>query len=492
MHMIFSGSRRATPRRALGVLLLVGASACQSDLSVTNPNSVGVAALDADVRNSVQFRATGVLAFQRAQMPGFISDVGILGRESYNFTPTEGRNTSHYLTSAGLPNNSFVTGSWTNRYNDIRGIRDMIAIAETPAAGNNLTPSEVAGVRGFGNTMWALDLYHVIATRDTLGAPVEIQANPDSVSRFVRRDSVYRFILAKLDSAAADLNRAGGAFSFALHSGFAGFNTPASFRRFNRAVAARINVHFGTLGGGASRFTAALGNLSDSFIDTTSTANLNAGVFHIFSTSTGDALNGISPQVSPDQVAHPSINDDAALRPDGSKDARFTGKVRTISPRTTAGITTTFQYTLYPLNTSSIPVIRNEELILLRAEANLGLGNIGAALTDINTIRVRSGGLAASTLTSASPSNDVLTELLTQKRYSLMFEGHRWVDMRRYGRMTQLPLARATDIRLVWFPVPVAECDARSNLIRALRAARVAGADQPFVGFAAPSCPAVL
>ena len=39
-------------------------------------------------------------------------------------------------------------------------------------------------------------------------------------------------------------------------------------------------------------------------------------------------------------------------------------------------------------------MIRNEELLLLRAEANIGLNDLGAALIDINTVRAGSGLLA--------------------------------------------------------------------------------------------------
>ena len=49
----------------------------------------------------------------------------------------------------------------------------------------------------------------------------------------------------------------------------------------------------------------------------------------------------------------------------------------------------------YPSPNSSIPIIKNEELILLRAEANINLNDLGTALTDINQIRTESGGLDA-------------------------------------------------------------------------------------------------
>ncbi|NIM60897.1 MAG: RagB/SusD family nutrient uptake outer membrane protein, partial [Acidobacteria bacterium] len=83
-----------------------------------------------------------------------------------------------------------------------------------------------------------------------------------------------------------------------------------------------------------------------------------------------------------------------------------------------------------------IPIIRNEELILLRAEINIGMNLISDAADDINFIRVNSGGLDPRTNLDAT---NILDELLKQRRYSLLFEGgHRWIDMRRYGRLDDL------------------------------------------------------
>ena len=51
----------------------------------------------------------------------------------------------------------------------------------------------------------------------------------------------------------------------------------------------------------------------------------------------------------------------------------------------------------------------------------------------------------------------LLTEMLYERRYSLFCEGHRWVDLRRYGLLGTLPIDRPGD--QVWsaFPIPVSE-----------------------------------
>ncbi len=488
--------RRAA--RAIGMsslaLAAVTLAGCKAD-EVINANLPSPAAIDADVRGALQIRASGAMALQRALLPGFVSDVGILGRESLNYTGTEARNTTDYLRSAALTNEGFLAGgSWAASYRLMRGLSDLVTLADRET-GNTLAPAERSAVKGFANTLWALQMSYVIAARDTIGAPTALITQRDSAASFNTRDSVYRFILGKLTEAQGQLQAGGGAFPFSLTSGYDGFNTPTSFLRFNRALFARVSVHFGTIKGGAAGaadFTNALTALNASFLDTS--APLTLGVYNVFSTASGDALNNISPAVSPDQLGHPSLEADAALelRAGGEPDLRYAAKVNKLAtPRTapqSSGISTPLQFRIYPTNTSPIPVIRNEELIFLRAEANLGLGNFAAALTDINLIRTMSGGLPVSSLTAASGRDAILTELLRQKRLSLLFEGHRWVDLRRYGRITTLPLDQPSHIYVRAFPVPVTECDARRIVIRRLGAA----ANVPYTGLAAPSCAGIV
>ncbi|MCZ6675254.1 MAG: RagB/SusD family nutrient uptake outer membrane protein, partial [Verrucomicrobia bacterium] len=102
------------------------------------------------------------------------------------------------------------------------------------------------------------------------------------------------------------------------------------------------------------------------------------------------------------------------------------------------GLTSDLAITTTSSSTDPIPIIRNEELILLRAEANIGLGNFGAAEADMNIVRA-AAGLAPYSGTDASNGLD---RLLHEKRYSLFAEGHRWVDMRRYGKLGELPIDR--------------------------------------------------
>ncbi len=455
-------------------------SGCNADkLDITNPNTPTVASAGADVQ-ALQLQATGVLRQLRNGRDAFITSTGRFGREAFIYTPQEGRNTSHYLIGISGANkldpSGFAVGNWGTQYGNLR---DLFNLKNTISGSGTLSaPQKQAGI-GFAKTLEALELLYVISTRDTLGAVVEIRQDASDLAPFVSRDSVYKYILNTLDEANTALGAGGTAFPFTLHSGFAGFNTPSTFQKFNRAIAARAASYYATSGGGAAAWQRALTALSGSFINTAATtrAALDAGVYHVYSGASGDAINPLSQTNNSDLYAHPSTQADAPLKADGTADNRYLAKVGTRPPRQAPqglGIPSSIGFNLYPTTTSPIPIIRNEELILIRAEALLATSDKAGALALINSIRQNSGGLAASTLTASSNDADVLTELLLQKRFSLLMEGNRWIDLRRYGRLNTLPLDITSGINAHFVakvqPVPQGECLVRANVPDALKA----------------------
>ncbi len=429
--------------------LLASVAGCTDRLTVPNYQNITTTTALSSPAAALPLLATGVLRDERGELTGFVNATGILGRESYNYTPTEGRNTSGYLTSDALNSTSFVASNaslWNNEYTGLRDIFQMRGVANGAAPGT-FTAAQLNAINGFLDTEEALNLLYVIDARDDIGAPVQVFADPAAIAPFVSRDSVFNYISAKLSGAITELNAGGGSFPFTLHSGFAGFDTPANFAKFASALLARVNAYKASRGlagcgvKSAACYATVLQNLSGSFINPG--GSLKTGVYDIYSTAAGDAANTISRQQAKNVVAHARVNVGVQTKPDGSLDARFVSKVCTIpskGPSTpTLGIPTTFAYCgIYAVSSDPVPIIRNEELILLRAEAEYYTGDQASALSDINLIRTTSGGLAArGPFTSES---DFLDELLYNRRESLMFEGHRWIDMRRFGRLNQLPI----------------------------------------------------
>lgn len=451
---------RLTFRRSVTFMAFAALAGCQNELTLPNYNSATVEGLGKDPAG-LQLAATGVLVSERNNYPQYIRDVSTFGREGYYYFATDSRYVTDYLIGAGgaISPTGFASGNWFGYF---RNMRNAVNLVKT-ANGSGLPDAQKAAARGFANTFRALDMYYAISLRDTLGTPVEILDDPQNQAKFELRPVVYARISAILDSAKTDLAAGGSTFPFVLHSGFSGFNTPATFLQFNRAIAARILVMRGSLECGNACYTQALTALGESFVTApnaaASVSALNTGVYNVFSAAAGDVSNTLSSSLDPNYVAHASLANDAEKKPDNTNDNRVLRKVALLAqPRSgnpgTKSIPATYGIITYSSTSSPAPIIRNEELVLIRAEANLKLGNIPAALVDLNTTRTVSGGLLP--LATAT-----LDDLIKERRYSLYNEGFRWIDARRFGRLNTLPLDLPIHFVAKVVPIPKAECDAR-------------------------------
>ncbi len=455
--------------------VVVGLVACNEDqLNVPNYNAPTVDGLGRDP-NGVQLVATAMTISERGALAGYVRDVGQFGREVYNYFPTDGRTVSHYLLGIGtgaqqrLDPTGFASGQWNGYFQNARNSVNLINAANA----GTLTAAQKSAVSGFAKTLRALDMYYVLTTRDTIGIPVEIDPDPTAApAPFVTREAAFQFVEGLLDQARTELQAGGAAFPFTLHPGYAGFNTPATFLRYNRAIAARVRLVHATLGCGNTCYQAALTALSESFVSplggATTLAQLNTGPMHVFSTAPGDALNGNNFATANFIFANATHFTQAQLKANGQPDDRASRKLvklaTPVNPPGGQNIAAEYRFDLYPTNSSPAPIIRNEELLLIRAEANWATGNAAGALQDINNVRTVSGGLAA--LTSIPTGAAGLDIIMYERRMSLLFEGHRWVDMRRWGRLAQLPLDRPTHFVAKVMPIPTTECDARPAELR--------------------------
>jgi hypothetical protein len=162
---------------------------------------------------------------------------------------------------------------------------------------------------------------------------------------------------------------------------------------------------------------------------------------------------------------HRSIRTNVPTKPGGANDDRYTAKViaRTLTSAGEPPLSSDLGWVRYPRPDASIPIIRNEELILLRAEANNALGNALPAANDINYIRATSGGLALDATLAGATQPARLDAIVQQRTYSLLYEGHRWFDMRRLGRLAQLPIDRTGDVVHASLPTPINEVLARQG-----------------------------
>jgi hypothetical protein len=425
-------------------------------------------------RAKVATAAQGLVVGARlniAEYNGYVSELGVFGRESYIFDPGDNRFETELLFGPLDPGGPRFGGNlWVVRFANIRAANNVLAALDN-AVLIDMTPAEKEAARGFAQTIQALDFLEVINTRDTVGAPIAVsQPLGTPLAPIQPRDSVFNHIVRLLDSADTHLAAASAAFSFGVPPGFAGFDTPPTFRKFNRALKARVQVYRGAIFTCAVCFTDALTLLTTgaTFVDTTPGFNLAAGVYHSFGTGSGDLTNGLYDPTPAKLFAHPSLRDSAETQLGSTLlDRRLLTKTVAVTARTYGQHTSNLGFTRYASNTDVVPIIRNEELILLRAEANRGLGNLLAAAQDINFIRVKSGNLAPIAALGAQTADSILRVLIKQKRYSLLFEGgHSWIDHRHYfASGANLPptgtlrlFNQAGDQVFLLMPVPLDEC----------------------------------
>jgi hypothetical protein len=490
--------RRLTAAASLAGALLV--SAC-GDFNVTNPNQPTLDDLVTNpTRTKLSTAATGLFIGARRDIRDFIWRAGSMGREGILLT---GNNQPDYQEPyfGPLSPTGFGRFLWDQQYRQVRNASvylDAVPKAGQLTGAEGLSAGEVSASLGFGRTLKALALIYVIASRGSLGAPVDVDRPiSDPPAPFVSEDSVYGYILGLLNDAQTDLTAAGATFPFPTPPGFTGFNTPATFLAFNRALAAKAYLYRATdtlsTCDPTACYNAALAAIAAAgpAFSLDDPSQFTTGVYYDFSNGAGDLVNDLSDALdAPNYFALPLLVDLAQKQADGTTpDQRVLDKTTAATkspPQQIAGmpITGTLKFTIYLTNLAAdpshpIPAIRNEELVLLRAEANIGLNNLGAAVTDIDFIRTNAGKLPTYlTAHPGPPTHDaLLAELLYNRRYSLLWEqGATWVDARRYDAqfhtLSAIPIppgfanstppgSFGTSAVPNRMPVPASECNAR-------------------------------
>ncbi|MGH7527314.1 MAG: RagB/SusD family nutrient uptake outer membrane protein [Gemmatimonadales bacterium] len=427
----------------------LGAGACSFDLN-TNPNSPDPIG-ENPTRGQVSAAANGMLIALRQDVQDFALDVGILGREVLRIDGADPRFITELLISALDPGGDAFGGDhWFDQYTAIRGGNLLLTALPTAEA---LTAAEQSAAAGFVRTLQAYSFLMILTTHTQDSIPVDISNDITAPpAPFVSNAAAFDHVVSLLEQGRTDLLAGSAAFPFTLPSGFAGFDTPATFIQFNRGLRARVAAY-------RADWSGVLTALAESFVDPV--APLDRGVYMNYGTGAGDFANPLSqdPQAG-ENFAHQQLDTLVQLQTDGvTPDRRFVTKVVRRASTTNNGFTSDLGWIRYPSPSSPIPLVKNEELILLRAEANINLNDLGAALTDINTVRVMSGGLAP--LLVFLDQTAAIDELLYNRLFSLLYEGaHRWIDLRRYGRLAvspagDLPVSRVGGAEVVFSTLPI-------------------------------------
>ncbi|WP_205514635.1 RagB/SusD family nutrient uptake outer membrane protein [Longitalea arenae] len=423
------------------LLITLGWSSCTVD-PIADPNNPSTSSISQNASlGELQNLVTGIEGGMRNNLNNYYDAISVIGREYYRFSTSDPRLTSDLLgkANATLDNNTFYTTNPFNaRYRVVKNANILITALQNTRA--TITEDQRRAAIAYAKTVMAHELLMVFNQQYENGIRVDV-ADPDRLGPFLSKDESLNAIQALLNEASADLkgNTADLPFTTTL------YNKKASeFAKFNRALAARVAVY---------RRDWNLANiaLTESFFDLN--GSLTDGAYYVFSTAGGDLLNPVFfPQNSPPaeaRVVQPTFITNAE-----AGDTRLSKAPKRTSTASQDGLTSDYDFFVYPTNVTRMPIIRNEELILLYAEVQAQLNNSSNAVSAINRIR---NAASLGNYTGATDVNSLITEILKQRRYSLFGEGHRWVDMRRYNRLNELPIDRPGDDVWVQFPRPATE-----------------------------------
>ena len=398
---------------------------------VVDPNNPSLGSVTNDASKAeLQTLVTGLEARHRAYFGSATQMFGSFGREVWAYFGSDPRFLSHWLgigVSDTYPDFFASAGTFTIPYLAVKQANVLIAAAQ---ASSSLNASEIAAYSGLANTIKGHQLLYPLMQQGENGIRIDVEdpLNPGPIVGFSEALSAIRAIL---DEGFQNLGSAGNSLPFTLTTGYANYANPASLAQVNRAIAARAALYAGDASG-------ALSALNASFMDLA--GDLNAGPAHVY----GEAPDVNNPLFYPFDkatntilIVHPALVEDAL-----AGDTRLNKFAkREQNPASNTGLVDEsgqqipgeYQDARWLTNTAPIPYIRNEELILIYAEANLMNGNTDEAVRAINIIRnaAKVGDYAGGT-----SQDELLEEILFQRRYSLWAEGgHRWIDLKRTGKL---------------------------------------------------------
>lgn len=421
---------------------------------LTDPNNPSEAAALANApRSQIQFLVTGLESRHKGYVTNICQAWNTFGREIWYLNASDPRFQTDWLGQAGrVPDAAYFGfgatggGSYATPYQAIKQGYVLIDAAQNSLV---LNDTEKKAVAGFAKTIMGYQFMIPANWQYENGIRTDVK-DPLNPGGFRSYTAALGFIDSMLTAGMADLNASGTAFPFRLTAGFNGFNTIDGLKRMNRAIAARVAIY-------RKDWQGALTALGQSFMNLS--GDLNAGPAHTF----GAPPDGFNPMfyvldanINTIIVVHPSVLADAT-----PGDRRVTTKFhqRAVPVTVTTDATPlvgTHQDRRWLNNTAPIPFIKNEELILIKAEAHAQLGQTADAVAAINIIR---NAANIGNYTGATTQAALIDEILYQRRYSLWAEpwGHRWIDARRYDRLNTIPTSFDRGTIFKQFPRPQAE-----------------------------------
>jgi hypothetical protein len=426
-----------------------------------------VAATTVGVQNAV----TGLFSAARNDVGGYVIFLSTFSRDAANFTNTEPRWVTEGMGLIPISNTDqfFSASIWDVEFRNAKFANQIIATLPTVTPAYSVT--DAAAITGVVQTIKALQFMMLAETRDTLGvSPYSIDVATTVPSPVFCNKDVWTYIVALLDSANTELQAAGpNPLPVTLPPGFASVSmtaapstTTGAFAAFNRALAGKAGLELAyatarnavgtapTATTAGSPFAPAL-TRADSALHASALfspgslspppaggfTNDGFGVYHSWSAQSGDQLNPVNGVIGTLAVLWDMVAD-----VDTVNDLRWHAKFAVnqnlpVQQSSFAASASPYIYNYYPTVATPIPIVRDEELTLVDAQIQLGLGNLTAATTLINDVHQGAGGFGTPLVIPADYL-DVRNALLKEQRISTILEASedRTISLRMYGMAT--------------------------------------------------------
>lgn len=451
--------------------------ACGESTGVPDLNNVSAETIQGGLTTaSGQLLVTGMFNQHRNSAIGnYVVFPETMARDALRMDKAEPRYLSEII-GKDQPDNGAFTGQgvFAGFFVGIRSANTLISAVKAATDASGYTAANRAGLIGIAQTVKAMNYWNVMEMRDSIGMPIELDRPiTDDPAPWVCKKNVLAFVSSLLDSASTQLTAAGASFAVKVPAGYKDVaSTPAGFNQFNRGLKAKIEL-YRALSHGAdapasptASLAAAVTAIDQSFMSPA--AAMSLGVYQQYSTAPGETSNSLV-----DAALH--LNDvvfDSLQAGDlrGAKLVRQSTDYNIQVSGTTVTSKTDYVNSLGSSSlTAPLPILKNEELLLLRAQIAIEQNDLATATTYVNYVRQTSGGLAPyGVFASQAAARDAL---LYEKRYSLLMTGpHRLLDLRAYSRLNGtsfVALSKSSpftgDVFTSALPIPINELNARGG-----------------------------
>jgi hypothetical protein len=437
----------------------------------------------------IQNAVTGLVSSMRGNdLFQFMVDLTGYARDGANYTNTEPRFITYEL--GLIATDPAWSGAWNGFYADILFSHQILATL--PNVQPAYSSAQVAALTGVIQTLEAYNYMMLAEDHDTNGIAIQPALPTSAPPAFCNKDA-WKYIVALLDSANTQLMSASGTLiPVKLPSGFSAVSTTGgTFSAFNRALAGKAGLELAyaiarnapattptdstpgspdqaaLLRADSALAASALyspGNLAPT--PAGGFTNDGFSVLHNFSASSGDVVNPMNANIGT-YVVLTTIPSSQDTIHDLRWKAKFEANPNPVQEPGYSSAASPYIYAMYLTPGAFIPIVRNEELVLVRAQIQIGLTNYATAAGLINTVRQQVGGLAAAVIPNTYKG--IRDALLHEQQISTAFEasGDRMISIRMYNLAVQLDTTWGTkDLHTTVNPIPFAETAARGGFTK--------------------------